>query len=228
MVIDTETANTLKQPLTYDIGFLIADRKGHIIEEHSFLIYDIFIREKELMESAYYSDKILIYEDKLKTKQIILKNFKTVNFLVKELIDKYKITEIWAYNMRFDLNALNTTVRYLTKSKYRYFFPYGVELKCIWNIATDTIFKQKTFQSQAIKNGWYSNKKNVSTSAETGYKYITQNFDFVESHTGLEDCKIEYEILLRCLKSHIKKDTSLNGLAWRKPQKQFQERLKEF
>ena len=36
--------------------------------------------------------------------------------------------------------------------------------------------------------------------AETVYRYLTQNPDFVEAHTALEDSKIESVILLEVLK----------------------------
>ena len=42
--------------------------------------------------------------------------------------EKYNVKAIMAHNMRFDYNATQTTQRYLTKSKYRWFLPYGIEL----------------------------------------------------------------------------------------------------
>ena len=41
---------------------------------------------------------------------------------------RYNTNIVCAHNSRFDYNALNTTQRYLTKSKYRYYFPYGTEV----------------------------------------------------------------------------------------------------
>lgn len=38
--------------------------------------------------------------------------------------------------------------------------------------------------------------------AEVIYKYISGNYDFVESHTGLEDVLIEKEILAYCFRKH--------------------------
>jgi hypothetical protein len=36
--------------------------------------------------------------------------------------------------------------------------------------------------------------------AEILYRYITQNVDFVEAHTGLEDVLIEAQIFAECLR----------------------------
>ena len=52
MVLDTETANGLDDPLVYDIGFAIIDKKGQVYLEKSFVIYDTFVLMKDLMQTA--------------------------------------------------------------------------------------------------------------------------------------------------------------------------------
>ena len=42
LVIDTETCNTLEQPLPYDIGYAICDRHGKIELERSFVVAEMF------------------------------------------------------------------------------------------------------------------------------------------------------------------------------------------
>ena len=51
----------------------------------------------------------------------------------------------------FDLNALNKTIRYVTKSKVRYFFPFGTKVCCIWHMACQVLCTQKTFQKENKK-----------------------------------------------------------------------------
>ena len=58
MILDVETANSLEEGLVYDIGFQIIDKKGNIYEKDSFLIYDIFVLENQLMKTCYYKEKI--------------------------------------------------------------------------------------------------------------------------------------------------------------------------
>ena len=65
IVLDTETAGGLEFPLTYDLGFVVMDRTGHIYEERSLVIYNIYSK-KDMMESAYYAEKIPSYEEQLK------------------------------------------------------------------------------------------------------------------------------------------------------------------
>ena len=201
LVLDTETANGLDDPLVYDLGFVVADRKGNIYERHSYIIYDIFVACRDLMESAYYAEKIPNYEIALKAKQHKLVTFSTAKKIVADVMAKYGITEVWAFNARFDRGSLDTTQRWLTKSKYRYFFPYGTEICCIWAVACQTICQQKAYFKFIQKNGLV-NKGRVKTSAEVVYQYLNQKPDYEEEHTGLEDVLIELEILVKCFRQH--------------------------
>lgn len=44
LTIDTETANTMEDPMMYDLGGAVHDRLGNVEETFSFVIYDIFLR----------------------------------------------------------------------------------------------------------------------------------------------------------------------------------------
>ena len=50
------------------------------------------------------------------------------------------------------------------------------------------------------------------------FAYVTQDFDFKEDHTGLEDAIVESQILARCFKSHKSIDKRINRACWRIPQ----------
>ena len=217
MVLDVETANTTDDALTYDIGFIVADRHGNIYEQKSFCIYDIFVCEQELMQSAYYAKKIPLYYEGLNNNEYKMVQFNTARKIIADLVKQYNIKKVFAYNCHFDKTALNITERYLTKSKYRWFFPYGVEFHDIWNFACSTICQQKGYKDFCELNGYISNRgKNYKSSAECVYQYITNQNDFEELHQGLADVFIEYDILLKCYATHKKVETSINRLCWKK------------
>lgn len=44
----------------------------------------------------------------------------------------------------------------------------------------------------------FTDSGNYSTSAETAFKFLTNNAEFVEAHTALNDSEIETTILLFC------------------------------
>lgn len=221
MVLDIETANSTEQGLAYDIGFAVADRKGKIYEKHSLMIAEMFYNENELMQSAYYAKKLPQYWEQLLNGQREMVSILTAKRIVAKVMKEYRIKDIYAYNAHFDTSNLNTTIRYLTKSKYRWFFPYGTKYHCIWHMACQTILSQKRFLKFAKKNNLQSASGNVSTSAETAFKYLSNDISFEENHTGLEDVTIETAILAKCYAQHKKIDTSINRRCWTIPQKGY-------
>lgn len=62
---------------------------------------------------------------------------------IADVIAEYGITVVMAHNAKFDYDALNATQRYITKSKYRYFLPKGIEWYDTVRMARSTIAKQK-------------------------------------------------------------------------------------
>ena len=74
IMLDTETANTIQDGdkldmsnvLPYDFGWAVIDSKGNVYETYSFVNRDIFCYERDLMQSAYYADKIPRYIEDIK------------------------------------------------------------------------------------------------------------------------------------------------------------------
>lgn len=219
LVVDVETANDLLCPLVYDIGLAVCDKYGHIYEKYSFLVYEVYRGERELMQSCYYAAKIPEYEEQLKRGETKLVRLFTVRRIIHDLMKKYNIDTVGAYNCYFDSTALNNTIRYITKSKYRWFFPYGTKFMCIWHMACQVIYTQKTFQKWARENNFLSASGNIQTSAEVGYRYYTRNPDFQEEHKGLQDVEIECEIMRKCFAQHKSMKRNINRMCWRIPQK---------
>ena len=215
IVIDTETANSVEHPLTYDVGFFVMDRKGNVYEEKSLVVYDIYAKEREMMKTAYYAEKLPKYEEKLKSGERKMVSFFTVKKMIKELMEKHNTNTVYAYNMNFDKRALNNTQRFTTEEKYRWFFPYGTEFRCIWNMACQVLLARPSYVKFALKNGYVSEKNNILTNAECCYRYITKNTEFKEEHQGLDDVKIEAQILLACFAQHKKMDTKPYQACWR-------------
>lgn len=204
LTIDTETANGLDDPIVYDIGGCIHDKKGNVMETFSFIIYETFYEMKDLMQSAYYTEKIPMYENEIKEGKRKIVKWSTAKSYIKNLCAKYNVKAIIAHNAKFDYKATATTQRYLTKSKYRYFLPYGVPLWDTLKMAKDTICKQKTYIKWAIENGYTMKNGIPRATAEILYRYISCQNDFIENHTGLEDVLIEKEIFAKCMAQHKK------------------------
>lgn len=218
LVIDTETCNSIEQPFPYDIGYAICDRYGNIYEKKSFVVAEVFLDMADVMTSAYYAEKIPNYWDDIKNGSRTLRTFRNIRAEIHSDMKKYNVKKVGAYNMGFDKKALNNLTRYVTKSWMRWFFPFGTEYFCIWNMACQTLMNRATYIKFAEKNGLISPSNNLMTSAEACYKYVTKNIDFKEEHTGLEDVLIEVQILKECYRQHKKMDTNINSNCWRIPQ----------
>lgn len=219
MVIDTETAGGLDNPLTYDVGLKVIDRNGTNYESLSLVVADIYAGERELMKTAYYAEKLPKYEEKLRTGERKMVRFFTAKKMIAELMEKYNITKVYAYNMNFDKRALNNTQRFTTDERFKWFFPYGTDFRCIWNMACQLLLARPSYIKTAIKENWISEKGNLLTNAECCYRYITKNYDFVEEHQGLDDVNIETEILLACFRQHKKVESKPYSCCWRLVQK---------
>lgn len=219
IVLDTETANKVEQPLPYDIGWAIVDRNGNIYAQRSYIVKEVFCGMRDVMASAYYAEKIPNYEEDIKNGSRLVKGFWEIRRHLLKDMKEYHIKKVGAYNMNFDKRALNNDIRYISKSWMRWFFPYGTEFFCIWNWACQVLLNRKSYIDFALKNNLITPNGNISTSAENCYKYITQNPTFIESHTGLEDVLIETEIMIACFKQHKKIDKKISPCPWRKVQK---------
>ncbi len=223
LIVDVETCNTLEEPLPYDIGYCICDRNGEIKLKRSFVVADVFCDMQDVMQSAYYKEKIPQYWEDLKNRKRELRSYYNIRQIVLEDMKNYGVKTVGAYNMSFDRKALNNLVRYCSKSYFRYFFPFGTKYICIWHMACQVLMARKTYIDFAEKNGLLNARGNIHTTAESCYKYVKKNLDFVESHTGLEDVEIETEILAECFRKHKKMNKDINPYCW----KIVQEKRKE-
>lgn len=204
LTIDTETANGLDDPMMYDLGGAIHDKRGRVYETFSFVIYDVFCADRELFNTAYYAAKRPMYEAQIAAGQRKIVSIYTARKHVADLCQKYNVKAIIAHNARFDYRSTNYTIRYVTKSASRYFLPYGVPMWDTLKMAQDTICQQPTYQRWCKRNGYCLKNGKPRATAEILYQYITQNVDFVEDHTGLEDVLIEKEIFAKCMAQHKK------------------------
>lgn len=207
LVLDTETANTQRtengqldtsSTLVYDCGWSVVDTARNVYLERSFVNSDIFDPDSELMKSAYYGWKIPRYLADIEAGTRIVANTYEIRQQMLADMETYNITEVVAHNARFDINSLNTLLRWTTKSKFRYWFPYGTIVWDTMKMARSVIHKMPTYRKFCEKHDLLTANGRLSTTAENLYKFISKNPDFVESHTGLEDVQIEREIMFYC------------------------------
>ena len=209
ILLDTETCNTrtvdgkldTSDTLVYDICWAVVDKKGNVYKTGAYLVDEIFNGEKTLMETAYYAKKIPEYLEQIDNgERVVEKWYKIRRQLVADM-EEFDTNILIAHNARFDYNALNTTTRWLSKSKYRTFVK-GAEWWDTLRMAKQTIAKQEMYKHFCFENGYTTKTGRVSTTAEVLYKYIIFDLTFKEEHKGLEDVMIEKEIFAKCMAQH--------------------------
>lgn len=209
IVIDTETTNSLEEPICYDIGFTILDKEsGDIEAQRSYVVTDIFL-DKSLMDSAYFKDKIPQYWEEIKSGQRVLTSWYKIAKEFRTLVKENEVEEAYAHNMRFDYRALNLSQRFITCSKFRYFFPYGMRICDTLKMARETLKDNQEYREFCLANGFITSKNQNRYTAEVIYRFLTNDLDFEEAHTGLEDVLIEKEILKYCLSINSECDGGL-------------------
>lgn len=210
IMLDTETTNDIECPLCYDLGFSIVDlNEGEVIERHSYVVADVFC-DKELMSSAYFIDKVPQYWVDIKNGTRMLRRWATIRAIIKDVMAQYDIDTVVAHNARFDYTSTATTQRYLTSSKWRYFFPYGTKFVCTLKMARQIFGKDSEYIAFCEEHDFLTTYHKPKFTAEVIYRFLTNDIEFVESHTGLEDVEIETVILLEC----IKRNPEVDGLLW--------------
>lgn len=212
IVVDTETCPLDKEMdsvtpsnmFTYDIGWAVVDKRGNVYKTASYVVADIFLDERNLMKSAYYADKIPNYWKDIKEGKRKLATWNTIRKQFINDIEEYNIKQVFAHNMRFDYGTLNNTERWLSKSKYRYFFPYDIEVCDSLKMARDVIGKMPSYKRFCKENELMTKNNQCRFTAEALYRFISRDTNFAESHTALEDVMIEKEILRYCYKQKKK------------------------
>ena len=198
LMLDCETCNDIECPFVYDVGYQIFTLNDGVLCEHSFVNADIFL-DKDLMASAYFIDKIPDYWKDIKEGKRILKKWFNIKKQIAEDCKAYKVEIACAHNAMFDNRALNNTQRYQTTSKYRYFLPYGIEWFDTLKMSRKVLKENEDYGAFCYNNDYITANGCRRYTAEIIYRWLTDNTNFEEAHTGLEDVKIEREIFKYCL-----------------------------
>lgn len=209
LVFDGETCNTPRDEhgqldtsgaQVYDLGGWVIDENANVYDEFSLINDDVFFRLPEAMKEAYFANKIPQYMRDIWAKQRKVVNTWEMWKIFNQAIRTHDVKAVVAHNIWFDVKSLNATMRYQTKSKKRFFLPYGIELIDTMRLAEKTICKRKDYIEFCTVNDYLDTRGNPRKTAEILWRYLSSNNEFEESHTGLEDVKIEAQIFAECMK----------------------------
>lgn len=209
IMIDTETTNDLDCPIVYDVGYQIFSLAEGILCEKSFVNADVFL-DSELMTSAYFAEKIPQYWEDIKAGKRTLRKWYNIKRELAQDCRAFGVKIACAHNAIFDNRALNTTQRYITTSKNRYFLPYGVEWWDTLKMARKVLREDESYTTFCWENEYLTKNLRIRYTAEIIFKWLSQNPSFEESHTGLEDVDIERQIFEHLIRAN----PEIDGRLW--------------
>lgn len=215
LMLDVETTMAdNNEQIVFDLGFAVFTKDGKIYEQRSYVISEVF-DNYNLMERAYYFKKYPMYLEGLKTGKFVKTHWANALLEMYNLIQQYDIKEVSAYNLNFDLGAINRTNQLIRGKANRMFD--GLKTNCLWGMTVETICQQKGFKRFCEKHELIApSGKFYKSSAEAVYAYMTNNPDFEEEHTGLADVLIEIEIYNRVARQKKKMSRGIVGQPFKK------------
>lgn len=210
MIIDVETTNDIDCPIVYDVGYEIFSLAEGTLCSKSFVNADVFC-DHELMQTAFFAEKIPQYWKDIKAHKRNLCSWYMIKKILANDCKEYDVEIVCAHNAAFDNRALNTTQRYQTTSKFRYFLPYGLIWWDTLKMSRQLLKGNDDYGTFCYENDYLTTRGCRRYTAEIIYKWLTNNKEFEESHTGLEDVRIERKIFEYCLTQ----DPEINGQLWK-------------
>lgn len=189
-VIDTETVGEMDEDYlgAFDVGATVINRKGELLDSINILI----LTNLDIENAFYGKRKIEIYRKLIRNENIVIAYNETEALeILDEFFEINNVTTICAYNSSFDFT--------------RTFLKYRVdefEFIDIWKAFLETVATKKKYEKFCIENDYLTKNGKPRATAEIAYRFLTNDNDFIESHTALDDAIIETEILKAVWNTH--------------------------
>lgn len=224
MILDTETVGSTGHPFIHDFGYVIVDRNFNVLKKDRYLVKEFHKWAHAFLDNnQFYNQYTHDYEQAEETEKIL--TWSEISKIVSRETVKYNVNVISAYNLAFDLKAIENTEKlfnrgtlYLSKTIHQ----KSKYLLDIWNLACETICVTDEYYQFCKENNAFSKCGNIKTNAETVYRFIFNNYVYNEKHTALSDSEDEMQILKYIVNNEKKKKFPNYGLyynCWRKAQK---------
>ena len=206
-VFDTETTS-LDKPFCYNIGYVIIDSDNwETLVRRSYVVEQVW-HNLPLFSTAYYASKRPLYVAAMRARNTIMDKFGYICRQMSRDFLQYNVDTAFAYNSPFDEKVFEFNCDWFKCNN-----PFDtVNIKDIRGFA-HCFLVDDAFKLFCEENELFTETGNYSTTAETMYKYTSQNLEFVEDHTALEDSIIEAEILRACIENGA--DLNRNYAAFR-------------
>ncbi len=200
-VFDTETTS-LEKPFCYNIGYVIINTDNwENLCTRSFIVEQIW-HNLPLFSTAYYAEKRPIYVAEMRARSTVMDKFGYICQQMTRDFKQYNVEVAFAYNSNFDEKVFNFNCDWFKCNN-----PFDtIPIKDIRGFA-HLFLVDEFYKSYCERNQFFTEAGHYSTTAEIMYRYISQDNEFIETHTAIDDALIESEILLAC----VNKGADLNN-----------------
>ena len=202
VVFDTETVN-IEKPFCYNIGYTILDvDNGETLVKRDYVVEQVW-HNPMLFITAYYADKREIYVKAMRSRKTEMSKYGYIcRAMIRDFVN-YNVIGAYAYNSKFDDGVFT-----YNSDWYRCVNPF--DNMSIFDIRgyVHQFMIDDAYKAFCEEHNYFTDSGNYSTTAETVYRYITGNTDFIEDHTALSDSEIETGILLHCIRKGAEINTA--------------------
>ena len=179
VVFDTETTS-IEKPFTYNIGYCIIDTTtGKTLVEHDYVVTQIWYN-MALFSTAYYAEKRPIYVEAMRKRMAVMDKFGYICRQMRNEFKRFNVQGAYAYNSPFDERVFDFNTDWFKCLNPFDTIPIFDIRGYVHNFMIDNNFKQF-----CDTHNLYTLGGNYSTTAETVFRYITNDVTFnvmVPSH----------------------------------------------
>lgn len=195
VVFDTETTS-IDKPFCYDIGYTIYNvESGEKLLKRNFIVEQIW-HNAELFTTAYYAEKRADYIGRLRSRLCRMEKIGYITQQMHRDFRYYQIEHAYAYNSPFDDRVFQFNCEW-----FKIINPFDdIAIHDIRGYVHKYIAFTPEYQAFCEKQELFTEHGNYSTTAESMYRFLTADTEFIEAHTALADSEIELDILLECIK----------------------------
>lgn len=204
IVLDVEGYSTTRP---YNVGYIVCDLYGNIYRKRSFALLPCIWENIQAMVRSHQAEDMTkanvqeILQDIRKPKP--LRKYKPISpekftEIFETDIHNFKIKRLFAYNVIFDKGSIQ---RLIGIDK---FLELNLEYCDIMSGIVQTKLLTEKYLYFCLDNNFLTDKGNFQTKAEVAIKYLTNNLNYKEEHTGLADVLDEHFLLMEAINSHKK------------------------
>lgn len=159
-------------------------------------VMDIFVSDLAKVDAVGAFNSMFDFKKAIPFTELYIRNLYSPNYYEWETIQRRSCARIAEGNNKNEKNPdFEADIFRFRGNEYILFD--------LWGLATSHLLNNTTYKNECINHGLFTASGTFfKTSAESSYQYLCNKYEFVESHTALDDAEIETFILSKIAAKH--------------------------